>query len=325
MDILVIGATGYVASRVIPELIAQKYNVHAGARNLEDLDKFWWRDRVSAVELDVLDDKSVSQAFALKPTVVLYLVHAMAGDDFESSDRTAARRVVAACDQAGVEHLFYLSGVIPSVPPEELSAHLRSRLEVEEILNGASATVTTLRAGMVIGAGSTSFELMRQLALRLPVTVVPQWMESLVEPIAITDLCAAILGAIRFTGPTGYFDVGCGQAISYPDLISMYLEQSQESKPQLSLPFLPESLVAKVAGWISDVPSSTVESLIESLQHDMGPVGDSWVESLLDTGYTRLTAEDAITRALATPDALLPPSKRDPIGPMPGDPQWAGE
>ncbi|XBH22819.1 hypothetical protein V5R04_06285 [Jonesiaceae bacterium BS-20] len=132
--------------------------------------------------------------------------------------------------------IVYLSGVIPEVPPPEgLSAHLRSRLEVEEILNGARATVTTLRAGMVLGAGSTSFELMRQLALHLPVTVIPQWMDSLVEPIAVTDLCSAIIGAVNHTGPTSYFDIGSGKAISYPDLIALYLDLPQESKPQLSL------------------------------------------------------------------------------------------
>lgn len=248
----------------------------------------------------------------------------MGGDDFESSDRAAAESVVAACDAAAVSRIVYLSGVIPEVPQEELSAHPRSRLEVEEILNGAQATVTTLRAGMVLGAGSTSFELMRQLALRLPVTVIPQWMDSLVEPIAVTDLCSAIIGAINHTGPTGYFDIGSGKAISYPDLIALYLELSQESKPQLSLPFLPESFVAKLAGWISDVPSSTVESLIESLQHDMGLVGDARVRALLGENDTRITSKEAIERSLASPDLSLSPSDRDPHVAMPGDPSWAG-
>lgn len=324
MRVLVVGATGYVGSRVVGALLNEQINVVAGARDLASLDRLWWSDSVDRVEIDVCDESSCAAAITREIDAVVYLVHGMATDDFSTLDATAARNVAEAVTAAGVDRVVYLSGIIPPIDEEELSAHLRSRLEVETILNTSSASVLTLRAAMILGAGSTSYELMTQLSSRLPVTVVPSWMTSLVEPIAVVDVVAAVLGALTVDSNTGWFDVGGGAPLPYPDVIARVAELRGKERPQIEIPALPQALVAKIAGWISDVPSATVTALMESLREDMVASSDRWRTTLL-AGHAPapLTLEEAVNRASAPIDFSTRPSQRDPMGMLPGDPDWA--
>ncbi|PMB98430.1 NAD(P)H-binding protein [Brevibacterium luteolum] len=322
MRVLLIGATGYVASRTIPVLLGAGHTVTAAARSPEKLRAFWWADRVTAARLDVTDDASVSAAVAHSAAdAIVYLVHGMGGSDFRTVDRQSAQRVRRAADAAGINRIVYLSGIIPAVGEERLSEHLISRLEVEQELSRASATVITLRAAMIIGAGSTSLALIRQLVTRLPVIVVPSWMRHLVEPIAITDVAAAIEAALRVDLPTGQFSIGGGTVMSYPELIDLLTELSGLIRPQLPGGPLPEPLVAKAAAVLTDLPGSTVEALIESLQEDMVSSGDSWRSELFAgaPAHQPLTPRAALARALAQPDLSLPAAERDPLAVMPGD------
>lgn len=324
MRVLVIGATGYIGNRVISALVNAGETVVAGARDPGGLDAFWWSDVVDRARVDAGDAASVETAITADLGAVVYLVHGMGGDDFAEKDRDAAQRVSDRVTAAGVPRVVYVSGIIPPIPDEELSEHLSSRLEVERILSESSATVVTLRAAMIVGSGSTSFELMSQLSDRLPVTVIPDWMQSQVEPVAVTDVVRAVTGALTAEVATGAWDVGGGEQIAYPDLIDRVATARGKERPQVSIPLLPSGLVGKIAAFLSDIPSSTVEALIESLREDMVARDTRWVTELVgsDAGPP-VALDEAVSRSLADVDSLSRPSQRDLMGALPGDPSWA--
>ena len=180
-----------------------------------------------------------------------------------------------------------------------------------------------LRAAMVVGAGSTSFEIMRQLSRRLPVQVVPSWMRSAVEPVAVTDVVAALLGSLTAAGDGRTYDVGSGERMSYAALLRLYARLAGGRALQVPA-LLPTALVARVAPLFTDVPASTVRSLVASLRHDMVCRDDDYVRDLLPAGSRPVRVSDAITRALATsgPSASGDggAGATDPLGPLPTDP-----
>lgn len=323
MRVLVIGATGYVGSRLIPELLQQGHTVRAGARDRARLERFWWHERVEPVEIDVSDAGSTRAAVGRDTDAVVYLVHGMDGDDFFEADHAAAVNVAGAATEGQVGRMVYLSGIIPEVPEAELSEHLRSRLDVERTLSAAPSVVVTLRAAMIFGGGSTSFELMRQLADRLPVTIVPDWMRHRVEPVAVSDVVRALVGALSADTETRYFDIGGGAPTLYPDLIAEYVGIAGRQRPQLTVGILPEKVVAQIAAWIADVPSPTVKALIESLQHDMVASDAEWRAALVADRFEPVGAAEAISRALMV-DESVADERRDPLQRWSSDPTWAG-
>lgn len=325
MRILVIGASGYIASRTIPLLLAAGHEVVAAARTPAKLDWFWWREHVTARSLDVLDEESIRGAVARDLDAIVYLVHGMAGDGFQDTDRQAASAVRDAADTSGIDRIVYVSGIIPDIPREDLSEHLQSRLEVEQILSQTRGSTITLRAAMIIGAGSTSYSLMSQLARRLPVTVLPDWMNHLVEPLAVADLAAAITGALTapIAGGSRYFDVGGGEKLPYPALIARFLAANNLERPSIRVPLVPQALVGEIAARVADVPDSTVRALIESLREDMVATDRRWIGELVGSTHTPTTIDEALRRAEQPIDYLIAPSQRDSLQPLPGDPNWA--
>lgn len=322
MRVLVIGSTGYIGNRLVGALLERDDTVIAAARDPQKLDVFWWSDRVERRDIDVTDAESVAAGVTSDLDAVVYLVHGMAADDFVDTDARAAEHMRDAVTAAGVERVVYLSGIIPPVAEDELSDHLTSRLQVERLLSESTARVITLRAALIIGQGSTSFELMSQLSERMPVTVVPDWMNSLVEPVAVTDVVAALIGALDSDLSTTHLDVGGGEPLAYPDLIARVAGLRGTERPQLSVPGLPTALVSRVASWIADVPGPTVQALMESLREDMVAADSRW-RDLPGVGAP-LALDAAVERAIAAVDALERPSRRDPLGALPGDPDWAG-
>lgn len=323
MRILVIGATGYVASRAIPQLVRDGHEVVAAARSPEKLDRFWWRENVSVRELDVLDRQSVVAGVTSDVDAVLYLVHGLAGKDFHTTDREAAEAVSAAVDAADIPRVVYVSGIIPPIKESSLSGHLRSRLQVEQVLSSSRATTVTLRAAMIVGAASTSYALMAQLARRLPLTVMPDWMDNCVEPLAIVDLVAAISASMTVRTETRHYDIGGGTPIRYPELVSLYLRDLGDARPAVEVPYLPQMLVGEVASRIADIPGATVRALIQSLRSDMVAANNEWIGGLVAPDYRTVDIADAFARARAAVDYLRAPSERDPMQPLPGDPRWA--
>jgi hypothetical protein len=164
----------------------------------------------------------------------------------------------------------------------------------------------------------------RQISERMPVQAIPAWMDSRVQPIAVVDVVEALAGALHVESESRSYDVGGPERMPYTRLLDVYAAVAGLSRPQAVVPGLPTDLVGTLAGAITDVPGTTVEALVESLRHDMICHDVDWTYDLLPRDHELLEVEESFARALAEPDESLPPAERDPLGPMPGDPVWAG-
>ena len=323
MRVVVIGAGGYVGSRLVPALLAQGHAVTATFTDASSAGRFWWSDEVDVVEVDVLDRPSV-RAACKGAQALYYLVHGLGGDDFATSDREGAYNAAHAAVRAGLERIVYLGGLVPDVPDRELSPHLRSRLEVEQVLSDSGVPTLALRAAMIVGSGSTSFEIMRQMSERLPVQVLPRWMDSQVEPVAVTDVLIALVGALSAPPRSRAFDLGSGERMAYAALLRLYADRAGLRRVQVSVPGLPTGLVSRLAPILTRAPASTVQSLVESLHHDMVCGRQDFVVQLMPRGHSLTPVADALDRALAVPDAAVPDRQRDAIGPLTSDATWVG-
>ena len=319
MQILVTGATGYVGGRLVPLLLKRDHDVRTTTSD-PDREQPWWGEHVETVVMDALDPVQVSAACE-GMDAVYYLIHGMGGDDFAEADRKSATNLADAVRDHGIERIVYLSGLVPDVDEGELSEHITSRREVEQVLSDVPATVVALRAAVLLGSGSTSFEIIRQVSERMPVHTVPSWMDSMVQPIATADVLVALAGALDYTGRSRHFDVGGPDQVRYGALLETYTQHAGLERPQVKVPLLPTALVGTLVGSLTDVPRSTVEALVESLRHDMICADDDFREMLLPRGHRLIGLDEAFRRSLAP--RASPPKDADPMGPLPQDPAWA--
>src|SRR4051794_36692711 len=215
---LVTGATGYVGGRLVPELLEAGHRVRVMTRSPERLRDHPWGGRVEIVRADARDAGQVAAA-CRDVDVAYYLVHALgSGPSFEDTDRATARVMATAVREAGVRRLVYLGGLEPQ--GEDLSPHLRSRAEVAAILLGSDVPTVVLRAAVVLGSGSASFEMLRYLTERLPVMVTPRWVDSRIQPIAVRDVLRYLVGCATLPAEVHRaFDIGGPDVLPHRDIL----------------------------------------------------------------------------------------------------------
>jgi len=297
--ILVTGATGYVGGRLIPALLMAGYRVRAMGRNLDKMACRPWAhdDRVELVEGDVLDLESLTKA-TTGCRAAYYLVHSMIAqkEKFAEADRRAARFMVAAAADAKLERIIYLGG-LAEAKHGNLSKHLRSRIEVAEILQSGPTPTTDLRAPMILGSGSASFEILRYLVERLPIMTTPRWVRSLNQPIAIRNVITYLVGCLAHDQTIGQtYDIGGPDVLTYRDLLDLYAEEARLPKRLIiPVPVLTPTLSALWIHLISPVPKSIALPLTEGLTSD-AVCTESRIQSIIPQKL--LTCREAIRLAL---------------------------
>ncbi|WP_101951911.1 NAD(P)H-binding protein [Mycobacterium sp. 3519A] len=308
---LVTGATGYIGGRLTPRLLDKGHCVRAMARNPDKLAGAEWRERVDVVRGDLAEPDSLTAAFD-GTDVVYYLVHSMGtAKDFVAEEARAARNVAAAARQAGVRRLVYLGGLHPE--GAELSPHLRSRAAVGDVLVDSGVETVVLQAGIVVGSGSASFEMIRHLTNRLPAMTAPKWVHNKIQPIAIDDVLHYLTEAA--TAPVGSsraWDVGGPDVMEYGDALQIYAEVAGLRRRLIvALPFLTPTIASLWIGLVTPMPPGLARPLIESLECD-AVMRNSDIDDVIAPPPTGLTGyRDAVARALQH-------------GPLPSDPSWAG-
>ena len=266
--ILVTGATGYVGGRLAPRLLEAGYQVRALGRSVAKLRGRPWggHPHLEVAQGDVLDLESLRQA-AQGCAAAFYLVHSMgAAGDFTQSDRQAAQNMVQAAAAAGLERLIYLGG-LGELDDPRLSEHLRSRLEVARILQSGPVPATVLRAAMILGSGSASFEIMRYLVDRLPVMLTPRWVHNPVQPIAIRNVLAYLIGCLEVEAVKGQtFDIGGPEVVTYRRLFDLYAEEAHLPRRLIiPVPVLTPKLSSYWIHLVTPVPASLAQPLAEGL------------------------------------------------------------
>ena len=268
--ILVAGATGYIGGRLIPALLDAGYEVRGLARTPGKLAGrvFASHPQFTAVAGDVLERESLDSALD-GVDAAFYLVHSLgAGSDFHERDVRAATTFAEACAAAGVARIVYLSGL--GGADDELSEHLRSRQETGAALRTAGVPVTELRAAVIIGSGSASFEIMRDLTRRLPAMVAPRWVSSRCEPIAIRDVVRYLVGCLgepRTAGET--FDIGGGTVLTYRDMLRVAAEEQHRPFRMLGVPVLTPKLSSYWLHLVTSVDMQVARPLIDGLRNDV--------------------------------------------------------
>ncbi|MFE6280882.1 SDR family oxidoreductase [Streptomyces sp. NPDC057877] len=331
---LVTGATGYIGGRLVPELLAAGHRVRCLARSPGKLRDHPWAGEVEVVRGDVTDEASVAAAMR-DVDVAYYLVHALGtGKGFEDTDRRAARIFAAAARAAGVRRVVYLGGLTPAgIPETELSPHLRSRAEVGHILLDSGVPTTVLRAAVILGSGSASFEMLRYLTERLPVMVTPSWVHTRIQPVAVRDVLRALVGSAEMPREVSRaFDLGGPEVLTYRDMMVRYARIAGLGRRfVVPVPVLTPGLSSHWVGLVTPVPASIARPLAESLRHEVVCREHDIARYVPDPPGHPLGFDEAVRLALQRvrdaqvttrwSNAAVPGAPSDPL---PTDPDWAG-
>jgi uncharacterized protein YbjT (DUF2867 family) len=295
---LVTGATGYIGGLLAPALIERGRRVRAMARTPKKLDGVPWRDAAEVVRGDLTDPESLVSAFE-DVDVVYYLVHSMGtSKDFVAEEKRSAQNVVAAAKKAEVRRVVYLSGLHPD--DVELSRHLASRTEVGDILIDSGIETVVLQAGIVVGSGSASFEMIRHLTDRLPVLTAPKWVHNTIQPISIDDALYYLVEAATADVPESRtWDIGGPDAMEYGDAMQVYADVAGLRRRLIvAIPYLTPSIASWWVGLVTPIPSGLARPLVESLECD-AVMREHDIDTIIPHPPGGLTGyQDAVTEAL---------------------------
>ncbi len=288
--VLVTGATGFIGRRLVPALLDAGHDVRAMTRRPESYD-----GPGEAVGADVMDPASLTDALE-GADVAIYLVHSLDDPDFERKDAEAARNFSRAAAAAGLQQIVYMGGL--GDDDHELSAHLRSRREVEGLLGTDGVPVTVLRAAIVVGHGGISWELTRQLVKNLPAMVVPKWVGTRTQPIAIDDVVRYLAGVVGQEPALGrVFEIGGPEQLTYREMLQgVALAMNGRKVPIVVLPLLTPGLSSRWLALVSDVDVTTGRNLIDSMSTEV-VVRDTSIREVVPG--EPLTYEESVRRALA--------------------------
>ena len=346
-----LGATGYIGGRLVPRLLNAGYDVRVLARDPARAAAFPWGDRVEIVRGDAADAASVAEAVE-DVDVLYYLVHSMSGGTrFADADRRAAQTVASAAaaprparrgvpsdaPAAGGEvgptvgRIVYLGGLHPT--GVTLSPHLQSRVEVGRTFLESGVPTIVLQAGVVIGSGSASFEMVRHLTEVLPYMPAPKWVRNRIQPIAVRDVLHYLLGAARVPADVNQaVDIGGPDVLRYGQMMNGYaVEAGLRQRPIAALPVLTPRLASHWVNLVTPIPRAIARPLVESLQNEC-VMKDHEIDELVPPPEGGLTSyRTAVRLALSKVEAdAIETSWQDsgvlgaPSDPLPNDPDWTG-
>ena len=286
--VLVAGGTGFVGRRLVAALVEDGREARVMTRHPED-----YEGPGTAVHGDVADPGSLGNAVA-GCDVAYYLVHSLDSADFESRDAEAATAFGKAAAAAGVGQIVYLGGL--GEDGDELSAHLRSRREVETLLGQAGVPVTVLRAGIVVGHGGISWEITRQLVEHLPAMVTPRWVRTRTQPIGVDDVVRYLVGVLDHPDAIGRtFEVGGPDVLAYVDMMKRVAAIEGRPLPIVPVPFLTPALSSRWLSFVTDVDTQTGRNLIDSMSNEV-VVKDTSIQQIVS--FTPMTYDEAVRAAL---------------------------
>ncbi|MCX6972001.1 MAG: SDR family oxidoreductase [Verrucomicrobia bacterium] len=266
--VLVTGATGYIGGRLVPRLLEAGYRVRCLVRDASRLQGRAWSGKVGLIEGDVLQPDTLAAAMC-GISVAYYFVHSLgAGSDFSERDVQAARNFGSAAKRAGIQRIIYLGGL--GDPATDLSAHLRSRHQTGDALRESGVSVTEFRAGVIVGSGSLSFEMIRYLTERVPVMICPRWVYTRIQPIAIRNVLDYLAEALRVPETAGeILEIGGADIITYGEMLTFYAEVRGLRRWLVPVPVLTPQLSSYWVHFVTPIPATIARPLIAGLRNEI--------------------------------------------------------
>ncbi|RZM29791.1 MAG: SDR family oxidoreductase [Pedobacter sp.] len=269
MKILLTGATGYIAQRLLPILLDQGHEIVCSVRDAARFNKSKYppESKIEVIEADLLDQKTLS-SIPKDIDAAYYLVHSMsAGGDFNKNEELSAQNFIEAIDRTNAKQVIYLSGIING---EELSKHLESRKKVEEVLNTGKTPVTTLRAGIIVGSGSASFEIIRDIVEKLPVMIAPKWLLTKCQPIAIRNV-VEFLSSVLLESSTynNHYDIYGPDILTYKEMLMQFAEVRGLRRKIGIVPVMTPRLSSYWLYFVTSTSYALARNLVESMKVDV--------------------------------------------------------